>query len=165
MRTITRTAFAIAGAVALVGGASMSASAADTTATVEVTAGGLTISAPATVALSNAAPGTTATAAFGATTVSDLTADADGWVAAVTVSDFVGADAANVIPAARFSYTAAAPTTTGTSTVATDDDTDTMTATAVVGNNTATWGSTIGLTIPADALADIYTATITSSVL
>jgi hypothetical protein len=164
MRTITRTVFATAAAVALVGGASMSASAATTGATVEVTAGSLTISAPASVTLGAVAPGATATAVLGSTTVSDLTADTNGWTSTVTVSDFTGTSTSVVIPGGNFSYAATDITPTGTVTATNDAATDTMTADDVVGNNSVTWGAAVDLDIPTDALADTYTGTITSSV-
>lgn len=179
MRNFTRASFAFAGGLALVAGTAVSASAAtgapaDTTTTVAVTAGDLTIAAPATLALSSAAPGATASGTLGTVSVSDLTADSVGWSATATISDFVDdagtpADTTDdlTIPAANFSYTPTGVTKdSGTATVTGDDSTDTVTATAVTGNNAASWGADVTLTIPSDALAAAnYTATLTHSVL
>ncbi|OIH82774.1 hypothetical protein BLJ79_17615 [Arthrobacter sp. UCD-GKA] len=40
-----------------------------------------------------------------------------------------------------------------------------QTATGVTGNNTAIWGAVLAIEVPAQALADTYTATLTHSVL
>lgn len=178
MRNLTRASLAFAGGLALVAATAVSASAAtgapaDTTTTVAVTAGDLTIAAPATLALSSAAPGATASGTLGTVSVSDLTADTMGWSATATISDFVDdagtpADTTDdlTISASNFSYTPTAVTNvSGTATVTADDGTDTVTATAVNGNNEASWGADVTLAIPSDALAAAnYTATLTHSV-
>lgn len=177
MRNITRASLAFVGGLALVGATAISASAAtgapaDTTTTVAVTAGDLTIAAPAALALSSAAPGATATGTLGTVTVTDLTADTVGWSATATITDFVDdggtpADATDdlTISSTNFNYTPTGVSSTGTATVAGDDTTDTVSATAVTGNNTGSWGADATLAIPADALAAAnYSATLTHSV-
>lgn len=180
MRNITRTSIALLGAVALTGVTAISASAAtDTTnATVEVTAGALTIAVTeATLPFGAAAPGATPTGAFTGINVSDLTADTVGWDASVSITNFTSVANGTSIPAQNFSYTASAPTaTSGSATrstaagpitgVAAGVATEVQDATAVTGNNTATWNSSVSLLVPANALAATdYTATLTHSVL
>lgn len=171
MRSISRVSLVIAASAALVGSLALPASAADTTATVEVPAGLLTISAPANADLGTVAPGSLITAAVGNVAVSDLRAGEEGWNAQVSMTDFVGTNTATVIPAASATYTPAAAVETGTSTVAPTPQTGLATAktvqaaTGVVGNNTAAWDADLSFTAPTDALADTYTATLTHSAL
>ena len=172
MRSISRVSLVIAASAALVGSLALPASAADTTATVEVPAGLLTISAPANADLGTVAPGSLITAAVGNVTVSDLRAGEEGWNAQVSMTDFVGTNTATVIPAASATYTPAAAVETGTSTVApttrvglSTTPQAVQTATGVSGNNTAIWDASLSLLAPANALADTYEATLTHSVL
>jgi len=171
MRSITRVSLVIAASAALVGSLALPASAADTDATVEVTAGALTISAPGSADLGTVAPGSPITAALGTVTVSDLRADTALWSAQVSMTDFVGTVTETTIPAASATYTPGTAVETGTSTVAPTAQTGLATAktvqaaTVVSGNNTAEWDPDLSFTAPANALADTYTATLTHSFL
>lgn len=171
MRSITRVSLVIAASAALVGSLALPASAADTTATVEVSAGALTISAPGTADLGAVAPGSLITAPLGNVAVSDLRAGEENWNAQVSMTDFVGTLTATIIPAASATYTPGTAVETGTSTVAPTAQTGlataktVQTATVVHGNNTAAWDADLSFTAPANALADTYTATLTHSVL
>jgi hypothetical protein len=171
MRSITRVSLVIAASAALVGSLSLPASAADTTATVQVTGGSLAISAPDTANLTAVTPGGNATANLTGVQVIDTRAGTLNWSAQVSMSDFVGTDTATIIPATAATYTPAAAVETGTSTVAATVGADLSTAktvqaaTGVVGNNTATWSAVLSVTAPTDALADIYEATLTHSFL
>ena len=174
MRTISRISLVAAASAALVGSIALPASAAptaDTTATVEVPVGSLSISAPAGADLATITPGGTASATLTGIQVSDTRAGEAGWAASVTLSDFVGDTPTNVIPATAATYTPGAAVVAGTSTVEATAQSGLATAktvqaaTGVVGNNTATWSADLGVTAPANALADNYTATLTHSVL
>ncbi|MBT2597225.1 WxL domain-containing protein [Arthrobacter sp. ISL-72] len=171
MRSITRVSLVIAASAALVGSLALPASAADTIATVEVSAGALTISAPGGADLGAVAPGSPISADLGNVTVSDLRAGVEGWDAQVNMSDFVGTDTATIIPASSATYTPGTAVETGTSTVTPSAQTGLATvktvqaATGVSGNNTAAWDADLSFTAPANALADTYTATLTHSVL
>jgi len=151
----------------------------DTTTTFTVSTGALTISVPATASLSNAAPGTSATGALGTVTVSDLRANlVAAWTATAASSDFTtGAAApAETIPATDVSYwSGAATATTGTGTftpgqaavgdaVAIDTAQTAFALTDGVGNNTAAWNPHVIVAVPAQAVAGLYTGTITHSV-
>lgn len=141
------------------------------TATVEVTAGPLTISDPADADLGTVAPGSPITASLGNVAVSDLRADTLSWSAQVSMTDFVGAVTLTTIPAASATYTPGTAVETGTSNVTPTAQTGLATAkavqaaTGVSGNNTAAWDADLSFTAPANALADTYTATLTHSVL
>ncbi|TDW26900.1 hypothetical protein [Cryobacterium psychrophilum] len=170
MRKIALSAVALVGAVAMVGVSALPASAASTTTTTtEVTAGALTISTPASLALTNVAPGATATGTLTGVEVSDLTADAIGWTASISISDFTSTlQPSSSIPSTGVNYVPTTAAVTGTVTVAnTTADTGAgavQTASAVTGNNTATWDATVNVAIPSDALAATdYTATLTHS--
>jgi hypothetical protein len=172
MRNSIRFTAALVGAVALTGAGALSATAApgDTTATVEVTGGPLTISVPASIALTSAAPGATSSNVLSGVAVSDLRAGVQGWVVGVSTTDFTSLATGTAIPKDAVSFTATNTAKTGTVTVAasvpTSLATTIQTATAVSGNNTATWDETLEVAVPADALAATdYTAIITHSFL
>lgn len=171
MRSFSRVSLAVAASAVLVGSLALPASAADTTATVQVPVGSIGISAPANAALTALTPGGSASAALSGVAVTDNRAGEANWTAQVSLSDFVGVDSTNIIPATAASYVPGTAVETGTSTVAATSQSDLSTAktvqaaTGVVGNNTATWGATLSVTAPSDALADTYTATLTHSVL
>jgi hypothetical protein len=170
MRTLARVTISAAAAAALIVVGALPANAADTTATVEVEGGTLSISAPTTAELPAAAPGATSTVQLAGVTVSDTTADTVGWDATVSITDFVSAaDADKSISASAFAYVAAAADVTGTATVTNKTVNgaagSVQQASAVVGNNTATWSATLSVTLPTDALAaSDYQATLTHSV-
>lgn len=175
MRNVSRISLAVSASAVLVGSLALPAIAADkstTTATVEVSAGSLAISAPGAVAaLDQLAPGKSVTAAIDGVTVTDDRADVKGWTAQVVISEFTGQDTGATIPASGSSYVPGTASKTGTSTVAATVQPDLSTvgvvqsATGVRGNNTASWNATLQVSAPTDALADIYRATLTHSVL
>jgi len=152
----------------LVVGVAGPASAEDTTVTVEVTGGALTITVPATLALAAVPASTTAqlvNAPLGTVEVSDLRGTAAGWSVTAASADVVGSELGGAI-----SYATDDATFTGAvAIVATDVPVLSTTAAAVqtataTGANTGTWTPTIELTVPAGALAGAYSATITHSV-
>lgn len=144
-----------------------------TAATVTVTGGGLSITAPTNAVLSDAAPGQTATVNLSGVQVADTRAGTAGWAASVSSTDFTGTiSGAASIPASATSYTpTGTATVTGTAVVTPTARSNlstaktVQTATAVVGNNTATWGATFSIAIPGGALADSYAGTLVHSVL
>ncbi|MFF1382187.1 hypothetical protein ACFVWT_01340 [Arthrobacter sp. NPDC058288] len=171
MRSFSRASLVVAASAALIGSIALPASAADTTATVEVPVGSLSISAPVGADLTTITPGGSASATLSGVQVTDTRAGEAGWAAQVVLSNFVGATPSNVIPATLATYAPAAAVPTGTVTVEGTTQTDLSTAktvqaaTAVTGNNSAIWNADLSVAAPADALADVYTATLTHSVL
>ncbi|WLQ07094.1 hypothetical protein [Arthrobacter oryzae] len=174
MRHITRVSLAIAASATLAGSLALPASAADTTATsatVQIEAGSLAISAPLGASLSALTPGGSAAATLTGIEVIDTRAGTGNWAASVALTDFVGATPTNIIPATAATYTPAVAVESGTSTVAPSTQSDltvakpVQSATGVVGNNTATWDASLSVIAPPNALADVYTATLTHSVL
>jgi hypothetical protein len=152
----------------------------DTTVTFTVTTGTLTITAPATVALPDGAPGTTITGPVGPVTVTDNRALlAAAWTATASATAWTtgGATSAETIPVSRVGYAVGPITTTGTITatgtslpagVVAGDLSGTaqpvVTGTAGVGDNSATWDPTLSVAVPASAVGGAYTGTITHSV-
>jgi hypothetical protein len=154
--------------------------------TFTVTAGGLSITAPATVNLGSGAPGTTITGPLGggATGPSVVVTDdrallAAAWTATASVSTWTtgGATPAETIPVSRVGYTVGPITTTGTITATGTNlpagsvpgdlsgaPQTVVAGTAGVGNNTAGWDPTISVAVPASAVGGVYTGTLTQSV-
>lgn len=179
MLTTARVSSVVAVSAALIWSVALPATAADTapapantTATVSVLGGSLAISAPASTSFDSVAPGATTTVLLSGVKVTDTRAGNTGWVAKVASSDFIGGIANNKIPASAALYTPLAAVPTGVATVVpgapvalSSTAQPAQTATVVVGNNTATWTANLLLTVPANALADTYTATLTHSVL
>lgn len=176
MHRISSLFLVIAITAVLVASTAMPTSAAtssDTATTVVVTGGGLSIAAPATAALSDAAPSATATANIAGMQVTDTRAGTIGWSATVRSTDFtptvggagtIPATAAAYIPAGMASVTGLAVVTP---TIQSDLSTakTVQTATMVVGNNAATWTAALQLAIPSNAVAGTYSGTLTHSVL
>ncbi len=174
MRTISRVSLIAAVSATLVGSIALPATAAptsDTSVTVEVPTGSLSISAPATAALGTVTPGGFSTVTLTGVQVSDTRAGVADWSAQVTMTNLVGATPTNIIPASAATYTPAAAVVTGTATVSAtaasglSAASTVQAATAVSGNNTATWDAVLRIDAPASALADTYTATLTHSFL
>ncbi|MBW3590882.1 MAG: WxL domain-containing protein [Actinobacteria bacterium] len=150
------------------------AHAADTTTTFSLTGGALSVTAPTTAALSDAAAGAAQlSGSLGNTTVEDLRGGTTGWAASATSTAFTGALVAPAtIANSSVLYTGGLATTTGVVTAAStavdapmNVSVAAMSGTLVVGNNTATWNPGIKVNLPANALADNYSGTITHSVL
>ncbi|MHA6694661.1 hypothetical protein [Homoserinimonas sp. A520] len=173
MRNITRITLAFVGAAALTATVAFPASAAtDTTnTTVEVQGGVLSVTAPASLALTGVQPGATATGTLTGVAVTDETADTVGWTASISITAFAStADPTLTIAATNVSYAPTVAVVTGTATATKSDATggsgNVQVASAVTGNNTATWDGAVSLAVPSDALAaNDYTATLTHSVL
>jgi len=160
-----------AAATALVVGVAGPASAATTGTTFSLTSGSLSVTSATTAALTSGASGTTAiSGSLGAVSVADNRGGTVAWNVSAASTNFVGALATHSTSTA-VSYTGGAVTTGGTVTVAAGTATTlTTTAASVVapsvvsGNNTASWAPTLNVTMPAGALADSYSGTVTTSV-
>jgi hypothetical protein len=168
---ILRPALAFATSAAIAVATALPAPAADTLATVEVSAGSLAISsASESATLDVVQPGAGAFLPLGGTTVTDNRAGTAGWSATVVLTDFTGARTRATLSATVATYMPAAAISTGVVTVRAFTTTDPtipnviQTATSVIGNNTATWQAGLRVQVPAAAVADVYTATLTYSV-
>jgi hypothetical protein len=180
MRT-TRRLLILSGSVAAAAlaalGAAVPASAlpGDTSASVTVTGGSLSITVPtAAGSLGSAADkvaGTTISGSLGVVQVNDARSAAagSGWVASVISTAFTPTTGPT-IAASLVGYTAGPITKVGTATFTADDPaaltglTPAVTATGITGDNSATWNPTITVTVPGGTLAGTYTGTITHSV-
>jgi hypothetical protein len=164
----------LAGTVAtLVAVTAVPAGADPTTATFQLTAGGLSISVPASVSIGSQAVSTSATTIsgqLGLVTVTDQRGGATSWVASVIVTAFTPTTgpAVTAIAADKVSY--AAGTITQVGVTATKPATTDLTGVSPIVNgastglSTASWNPTISVLLPANAAPGIYTATITHSV-
>lgn len=161
---------AVAGA--LVAGSALPASADDTVTTFALTGGSLALSVQGTAALTGADSGSTAiTGSLGAVSVTDNRGGTQSWNVSGASTAFTGAKTGGSSSTA-VSYTGGVVTETGTITVA-DGTLTTLTGsaasvvapTSLSGNNTASWTPTLDVTMPASALADTYTGTVTTSIL
>lgn len=186
MLSVARASSVIAVSTALICGVSLPATAApgDTVLTVVVPAGVLSISAPPTGVFSTLTPGVTSitTATVANVTVTDTRNEGTlkKWIASVELDDFVGTTGAT-IKAEAVTYLPGLADTSGklldgTATVAlvtpsatpfilTNDPQTAQSAEVVLGNNSAKWSPLLTLTVPDDAPADTYTATLTHSVI
>jgi len=146
------------------------AHAADTTTTFELEGGSLIIDSPETANLGTADTGDDSLdGSLGENTVTDARGVTLGWVANVSSSSFVGSTGTTIL-ASQAAYAPGDVSSDGIVT-ATAGDGGAMaapqlavTATEASGNNTATWTPQVTVTLPAEALAGVYTATITHSV-
>jgi hypothetical protein len=151
------------------------ASAADTAATVTVTGGALSITAPTNAGnigtIVNTVLGGTISGPLGQVQVNDARAAAagSGWVATVISTAFTPTSGPT-IGAAEVGYTAGPITGVGTATFTADDPADltgvvaAVTATGITGDNSATWDPTINVFVPGGTAAGVYSGTITHSV-
>jgi len=159
-----------ASVTALIIGSALPASADDTGTTFTLTGGGLTLSVQATAALTDSASGTTAiSGSLGAVSVTDERGGTAVWDVSAASTAFTGVLGSS---STAVSYTGGTVTETGTITVA--DGTSTgmsvtpasvVAPTSLSGNNTASWAPTLNVTMPAGALADDYSGTVTTSIL
>lgn len=173
---------ATAAAATLVIGVSLPAHAAttgDTTTTFTLTGGLLNLTAPASAALGSGAAGGTLSASLGSVqVVDDRAALAAAWTTTVSSTNFTtgAASAAETIAKANVTYwSGAATATTGTATFVPGQATalnaaalgaavTAFTVTLGTGSNSATWAPTLGINVPATAVAGAYTGTVTHSV-
>lgn len=148
--------------------------------TFTLTAGALTVSDPANKSLGSVATGTASlSSSLGDTTVSDARGALLGsWTATVSATDFTtgAATAEETIVKGQVDYYSGIATAfSGTAVLLPGQPTvlnkealsasrTAFSATGVVGNNTATWGPTVVVNIPSDAVAGTYSGTITHSV-
>ncbi len=161
-------------AAAMIGGASLPAMAVTsdpvtTTTTFALTGGDLTLTAATGATLTNAASGTTAiTGNLGAVSVTDARGGTVAWNVSALSSTFTGVLGS---VSDTVSYTGGAVVETGTITVADgaatviDAELPVVSPASLSGNNTASWDPTLDVTMPAGALADDYTGTVTTSIL
>jgi hypothetical protein len=165
----------VVAASALAALAAPAARAADTATTFDLTAGGLSVSAPASGALGSAAAGSAVlSGALGTVTVTDARGLLAGtWTVTATATDFTTGDAgpAETITSDRVTYLAPLPTidagtvvpaSTGPQVL--DQARDVVTAVGVVGSNQVSWNPLVSITLPAQAVAGTYAGTITHSV-
>ncbi len=172
----TRRSLTASIAAVLAVGVVLPAAANPTTATVEVTGGSLSISAPADAgslgATANTVQGTTISGPLGQVQVDDARSAAagSGWVASVISTAFTP-DVGPAIPASAVGYTVNGIVKVGTATYTANDPADltgaspAVTASAITGDNSATWTPTINVAVPGGMAAGVYYATITHSVL
>ncbi len=176
---MTRTrmrALLLAGAAgALMLGLAGPASAGETSATVTVTGGALSMTVPVDAGnlgtRENTVSGGTISGRLGEVQVSDARAAAagSGWVATVISTAFTPTSGPT-IGAAAVGYTAGAITKVGTATFTANNPTNlagvvpAVTATAITGDNSATWDPTINVFVAGGMAAGVYSGTITQSV-
>ena len=146
-----------------------------TTASVTVTGGTLTISAPPDAgslgSIANSVSGGTISGTLGEVQVNDARSAAagSGWVASVISSAFTPSSGPT-IAASFVGYTAGTITKVGTATYTANDPANltgvsaAVTATGITGDNSATWTPTINVAVPGGTIATTYNATITHSV-
>lgn len=161
-----------AAAAALVAGTTLPASAAGTQTTFTVTAGTISISAPASASLGSQTAtvgNSTITGPLGTVTVTDQRGGILGWTASVISTAFTPS-AGPADPASNITYTPGTITTVGTVTATGSSAADLTTnkpvvvATLVNGGNSATWGPTLAVVVPGGFVTGTYTATVTHSV-
>jgi hypothetical protein len=163
-------------AAALVVGAVPASADGPTTATITVTGGALIITVPASAAdlgsRANSVGGGTISGQLGEVQVNDARSAAAGagWVASVISTAFTP-PAGPAIAASAVSYSAGSITKVGTATYTANDPAGlagvkpVVTASGITGDNSATWTPTITVSVPGGMAANVYTATITHSVL
>jgi hypothetical protein len=173
MRTRSLLVVAAAGLLSL--GIALPASADTTTASVTVTGGTLTISAPEAAgslgSIANSVSGGTISGTLGQVQVNDARSAAagSGWVASVISTAFTPS-AGPTIAASFVSYTAGTITKVGTATYTANNPLNltgvsaAVTATGITGDNSATWTPTISVAVPGGTVATTYSAIITHSV-
>jgi hypothetical protein len=150
--------------------------AADTTATLTLTGGALSITAPADAGSlgtrANTVLAGSISGPLGQVVVNDARSAAagSGWVASVISTAFTP-PAGPTIGAAAVGYTAGPITKVGTATFVANDPPDltgavpAITASGITGDNSATWTPNINVAIAGGMAAGVYSATITHSVL
>jgi hypothetical protein len=163
-------------AAALTLGLALPAFADPTTATITISGGSLSITVPADAGnLGSPRPNTvlagTISGSLGQVQVNDARSAAagSGWVASAISTTFAP-PAGTAIAASAVSYAAGTITKVGTATFTANNPGDltavvpVVTATGITGDNSATWNPTITVTVPGGMAANVYSATITHSV-
>jgi hypothetical protein len=148
----------------------------DTTASITIQGGSLSITVPAGAGnlgtLANTVSGEIISGPLGQVQVSDArdAAAGSGWVVSVISTAFTP-PSGPAIPASDVGYTAGPITQVGTATYTPDNPGNltgvvpAVTATGITGDNSATWNPTIDVTVPGGMAPGVYSATITHSVL
>ncbi|TFE28731.1 hypothetical protein E0F15_14420 [Frankia sp. B2] len=165
---------AAAAAAILIGTAlPASAATADTTVTLTLAGGAVSITAPATATLTGAIGATSVSGQLGQVQVVDTQGvTAPNWTASVSTTNFNAPQGSGIapIPATGIHYdpgTVTRVNNTGDATPVTFTGElaplQTVTATGGPGINSATWDPTLTVDIPTTAVAGTYTATITHS--
>lgn len=161
--------------VLLLPAATLPASADTTNASIELTGGALSITAPAEAgslgSRANTVEGGTVSGALGEVQVNDARSAVagSGWVA-TGISTAFTPTAGPAIAASAVSYTAGTITKVGTATYTANNPGNltavvpVVTATGITGDNSATWNPTISVAVPGGMAAGVYSATITQSV-
>ncbi len=159
----------VALATAVLAGMALPASADDTDTTFTLTGGNLTLSVQATATLTDAATGSTSVSGnLGAVAVTDDRGGTAEWDVSAASTAFTGALGSS---STGVTYTGGTVTETGTITVADgaataiDTQASVVAPTSLSGNNTASWNPSLNVTMPAGALADDYSGTVTTSIL
>jgi hypothetical protein len=146
-----------------------------TSATVTVTGGALTITVPADAgslgSRPNSVQGGAISGPLGQVQVNDARSAAagSGWVASVISTAFTP-PSGPAIAASAVSYNAGTVVKVGTATYTANNPPDltgvapAVTATGITGDNSATWNPTISVLVPGGTAANVYSATITHSV-
>ena len=145
------------------------------TATVTVTGGALSITVPVDAGSLgtrvNTVAGGTISGSLGQVQVNDARSAAagSGWVVTVISTAFTP-PSGPTIAASAVGYTAGAIVKTGTATFTANNPVSltgavaAVTATGITGDNSATWNPTINVAVPGGTIANVYSATITHSV-
>ena len=175
----TRMLLAASATALLAIGVAQPASAATTgasNATITVEGGSLSITVPTNAGnlgtRTNTVGGGTISGPLGQVQVEDARSAAagSGWVASAISTAFTPTPG-TAIAASAVDYNAGTITKIGTATYAANDRTGlagvgpVVTATGITGDNSATWNPTIKVNVPGGAVAGVYSATITHSVL
>jgi hypothetical protein len=148
---------------------------APTTATITITGGSLAITAPANAgnlgSRTNTVLGGTISGPLGQVQVEDgrSAAAGSGWVVSVISTAFTP-PSGPAIAASAVGYTVGTITKVGTATYTANDPPNltgvapAITATGITGDNSATWNPMINVSVPGGMAANVYSATITHSV-
>jgi hypothetical protein len=176
MKLRTPLAVAAVTVTGLIVGIASPASAEDTSATVTITGGVLEITVPADAGSLGSRPNTveggTVSGPLGQVQVNDARSAAagSGWVVTVISTAFTP-PSGPAIPASAVGYTTGAIVKVGTATYTANDPPNltgvvpAVTATGITGDNSATWTPTINIAVTGGTAANVYSATITHSVL
>jgi hypothetical protein len=147
----------------------------DTSTSVTVTGGSLSITVPTAAGnlgtRTNTVNGGTISGLLGEVVVNDARSAGAGstWIASVISTAFTPTTG-TAIAASAVGYTVGTITKVGTATYTANDPVDltgvapAVTATGITGDNSATWNPTINVAIPGGTVAKVYFATITHSV-
>jgi hypothetical protein len=167
---------AAAGAVVIASGVPAAAAPGDSTATITIVGGTLSITVPDAAGnlgaeRPNTVAGGTISGALGQVQVNDARSAAagSGWVASAISTAFTP-PSGPAIAASAVSYNAGTITKVGTATYTANNPASltgvspVVTATGITGDNSATWNPTISVAIPGGAAANVYSATFTHSV-